>query len=197
MSLLKSFLTVLLSDVAKTVCITFILAFLITTVSKSSNQTKSKFAPILSSVKHVLKLVQGQIQKFRDGMKTEQEGIPMKFEKDKDGNVGWGVCTLASKKQLGRSKFIKYDFKLPNIDNVLNLALGQKVSLCCLDNEDRVAKKDYYLFSPKNNRGSFSILVSSDNSENDDIKLKKGEGDFVSIFVNILFITVLSNLVDH
>ena len=79
---------------------------------------------------------------------------------------------------------MKYEFKLPKADNILNLALGQKVSLCCLDNEDKVAKKDYYLFSPKSKKGSFSILARADGLDDDDfVKLAKGEGDFVSLFV--------------
>jgi hypothetical protein len=129
----------------------------------------------------VFKLAQGKVQKYQDGLKKkEKEGTPMIFEKGQDGSLGWGVCTLASKKQVGRSNFVRYDFELPKSENVLNLALGQKVALCCLDNRDRVAKKDYYLFSPKNNKGSFSILSSMDGSEIDDAKLGKGEGSFVS-----------------
>ena len=110
----------------------------------------------------MFKLIQGQVTKINDGLfkRNEKEsGIPMVFDTEDDGSVSWGVCTLASKKKIGRSKFMKYEFKLPKADNILNLALGQKVSLCCLDNEDKVAKKDYYLFSPKSKKGSFSILA--------------------------------------
>lgn len=118
---------------------------------------------------------------------NEKEGIPMTFGNDNDGNVSWGVCTLLSKKKMGRSKYMQYEFKLPSEENILNLALGQKVSLCCLDDEDRVAKKDYYLFSPKSKKGSFSILASADGFEDDDVMLAKGEGDFVSAIIFVVF----------
>ncbi len=176
-------LTILLSDVAKTACVAFVLAFVITFLSKSSSKTISKLYPILASIKHLFKLLQGQLTKMTDGMlkRNDKEGVPLKFEKDDDGNIGWGVCTLSSKKKLGRSKFMEYEFKLPKVDNILNLALGQKITLCCLDNEDRVAKKDYYLYSPKNKKGRFSIIADVDGTSEDEKQLTKGEGDFVSL----------------
>lgn len=183
--LFKSLFTILLSDVVKTACIAVFLAFLISFISKSKSQALSTTSPIFTSLKHVYKLVQGQIQKVTDGVKRlrgNNEGIPMVFETDDDGNAEWGVCTLEKKTQLGRSQFVKYDFKLPKADNVLNLALGQKVSLCCLDNKDRVAKNDYYLFSPKKTKGSFSILAREDGAENGDgMSLAKGQGDFTKV----------------
>jgi NAD(P)H-flavin reductase len=113
---------------------------------------------------------------------SKENGVPMIFDKDNDGNMSWGVCTLSAKKKLGRSNYMKYDFKLPKAENILNLALGQKVSLCCLDNDNKVAKKDYYLFTPKNGKGSFSILSSIDGSEEEDnLKLTSGEGDFSKV----------------
>jgi hypothetical protein len=142
----------------------------------------------MNTIKHILKLLQGQISKLKDGImksNSKENGVPMIFDKDNDGNMSWGVCTLSAKKKLGRSNYMKYDFKLPKAENILNLALGQKVSLCCLDNDNKVAKKDYYLFTPKNGKGSFSILSSIDGSEEEDnLKLTSGEGDFVSfVFV--------------
>jgi len=181
-TILKSILTILLSDVAKTACVAFVLAFVITFLSKSSSKTMSKLYPIYASIKHVFKLLQGQITKTKDGVlkRSDKEGVPLKFDKDDDGNIGWGVCTLSSKKKLGRSKFMEYEFKLPKVDNILNLALGQKITLCCLDNEDRVAKKDYYLYSPKNKKGKFSIIANIDWANEDD-KPPKGEGDFSKV----------------
>ena len=182
--MLKSILTIFLSDIAKTALIAFFLAFTITFLTKSSTISKT-ISPLFSSIKHVFKLCAGQIQKVKEGVIANSEkenGIPMTFENDEDGNVGWGVCTLSSKTKIGRSQFMQYEFDLPNEENILNLALGQKITLCCLDDEDRVAKKDYYMFSPKSKKGSFSILTPSvDGTEDDnDVKLAKGEGDFVS-----------------
>jgi hypothetical protein len=37
----------------------------------------------------------------------------------------------------------QYDFDLPEPDYVLPLDLGQQVSLCCLDNDNNVAKGDF------------------------------------------------------
>lgn len=176
--LLKSMLTIVLSDAAKTACIAFLLALIIKFASKSSR--------IVTSMNHIFKLAKGQIKKFRDGIKKEKDGIPMIFEKDQDGNPGWGVCSLLSKKQIGRSNFMKYDFQLPKADNILNLALGQKVTLCCLNNDNQVAKKDYYLLSPKNTKGSFSILASMDGKEDEGVKLAKGEGNFSKVLVDDL-----------
>lgn len=81
----------------------------------------------------------------------------MQFSEEVD--EGWGVCTLASKEVVGRSQFVKYVFDLPREDNTLDLLSGQQVTLCYLNKEDIITKGDYYLYSPKNSKGSFSILV--------------------------------------
>jgi hypothetical protein len=92
---------------------------------------------------------------------------------------------------LGRSQFTEYEFKLPREDYVLQLALGQQVTLCCLDSADNVAKKNYFVYSPGNKKpkGQFSVIAKKYIPENA-VEMKKrrarGEGDFVSnIYVYI------------
>lgn len=98
----------------------------------------------------------------KDGFRNnEPDGIPMYFDEVTSTNEGWGVCTLAGKKQVGRSQFVQCDFDLPQGDNFLDLGLGQQVTLCCLDENDDVAKDNYYVYSPRKTLGSFSILVPS------------------------------------
>mmetsp|Transcript_25703 Transcript_25703/g.29368 ORF Transcript_25703/g.29368 Transcript_25703/m.29368 type:complete len:472 (-) Transcript_25703:1788-3203(-) len=178
----KSVLTLVASDVGKTACVAFIMALFLALITKSSLKVKPKFKSVIQAFSHCTKLVQGQIVKFKDRFQANDDGVPMDFVgDDADSEEEWGICTLASKKQLGRSKFMQYDFNLPKADNVLNLALGQKATLCCLDENDNVAKRDYFLFSPRKKKGQFSIVAAMDGSEDYDVKVKRGEGDFTNV----------------
>jgi len=104
-----------------------------------------------------------------------------------EGEDGWGVCTLASVHKLGRSQYTEYEFKLPRQDHVLQLALGQQLTLCCLDSADNVAKKNYYVYSKDSKKGKrkgqFSIVARKYVPE-DKVEMKKrrarGEGKIVS-----------------
>jgi hypothetical protein len=104
-----------------------------------------------------------------------------------EGGDGWGVCTLASVQKLGRSQYTEYEFKLPRQDHVLQLALGQQLTLCCLDSADNVTKKNHYVYSKKSKKGKrkghFSIVAKKYVPE-DKTEMKKrrarGEGSFVS-----------------
>lgn len=174
----KSILAVLLSDVFKTAVLAFCIALAVSILSKGSKSASSIFQPLVRSVTHGYKYTQGQIVKLRERfVNNEPEGEPLEFEDAGDGDE-WGVCTLASKKPVGKSQYIQYDFNLPRPDNTLQLALGQQVTLCCLDEDENVAKKNYFLYSPKNTMGSFSILASA--QPGGEKKLRPGEGDFVS-----------------
>jgi hypothetical protein len=177
----KSILAVLVSDVFKTACVAFLIAFFITFAAKSTQHVGKLFKPITSSLKHGCRLVKGKYKRFMDGFQKESEGLPMVFEGD--AADGWGVCTLASVKPLGRSQYSEYEFKLPNAENILQLTLGQQLTLCCLDSADNVAKRNYYVYSPKNTKGQFSVITSPYQPEVD-VEMKKrrarGEGNFVS-----------------
>ena len=180
----KSILAVLVSDVFKTALVAFAIALFITAASKSTKQASKLFKPITSAIKHSFRLAKGKYTRFTDKFHTEAKGgVPMMFEGDPEDC--WGVCTLSSVKPIERSQYIEYEFKLPKEENILQLALGQQLSLCCLDSADNVAKRNYYVYSPKNTRGQFSIITTEYEPE-DDVEMKKrrarGEGDFVSIF---------------
>lgn len=110
-----------------------------------------------------------------------------------DGEDGWGVCTLASVQKLGRSQYTEYEFKLPRQDHVLQLALGQQLTLCCLDSADNVAKKNLYVYSKKSKKGKrqghFSIVARKYVPE-DKTEMKKrrarGEGSFEQVLATEL-----------
>jgi len=182
--MLKSIMAVLVSDVFKTACVAFIIAFLVTFIGKSSKQiSRNLLRPIANSISHTFKIIQGTFSRMIDTMaqSKETEGIPLEF----DGKDGWGVCTLESKMDLGRSSYVQYDFKLPDPDNTLPLTLGQKLMLCCLDSSDNVSKKSYYVFSPKKSRGFFSIVAPKNPPKPEEREAAKrrakGEGDFSQV----------------
>jgi hypothetical protein len=123
-----------------------------------------------------VKIFQGQIQRVLDGVvrpTLENRGVPMPFpppsepvngEQVNGSNMlqsGWGVCTLHSKRRLGKSNYVQYEFDLPQADYKLSLELGQKISLCCLDNNSNVAQGDFFPYTPSvtPKPGSFSILL--------------------------------------
>lgn len=112
------------------------------------------FRSLLGTAENVIESVRG----------VKNEGTPMPFD---DSIDGWGVCTLKSRKRLGESDFIQYDFALPQRDYELPLSLGQQVSLMCLDNDSNVARGDFYPFSLKRNTklGTFNILVPNKSHE--------------------------------
>lgn len=113
----------------------------------------------------------------------------MEFEGDGGVEDGWGVCTLSSVTPIARSQYKEYEFKLPKAEHVMQLALGQQLTLCCLDSADNVAKRNYYVYSPKNTRGQFSIITSEYVPE-DVVEMKKrrarGEGDFNQVLATEL-----------
>lgn len=93
--------------------------------------------------------------------KAPQAGIPMPFNESE--NEGWGVCSLRSKRKLGKTTFVQYDFDLPEPDYVLPLDLGQAITMCCLDYDNNVAKGDFFPLS-KSKTGGFSIITPNHNS---------------------------------
>ena len=54
---------------------------------------------------------------------------------------------------------MQYEFSLPQANHSLALALGQQIALTCLDSLENVVRGDFYLFSPRNGKGKFSILL--------------------------------------
>jgi hypothetical protein len=181
--MIKLALAVLVSDVFKTACVAFLIAFIITFATKSSKQMQKSFRSFVNALNHMSRLARGKVKRFAERFQTETKGIPMVFEGT--GEEGWGVCTLASTKSLGRSQFTEYEFKLPKEDYILQLALGQQVTLCCLDSADNVAKRNYFVYSSESRKpkGKFSVIAKKYVPENAvDMKKRRarGEGDFVS-----------------
>lgn len=122
---------------------------------------------------------QAMIESIRG--RTEPVGMPMPFD-DTDGE-GWGVCTLRSKRVLGKTSFIRYDFDLPHSDYVLPLELGQKIEMCCLDAEDNVAKGDFYVYQPdrKAQPGVFSVLAPNRSPQENSNVVGDATADLVSV----------------
>jgi len=117
-------------------------------------------------------LMERVVQRVRNKSDTAEEilepvGVPMPF--DQSDNEGWGVCTLRSKRRLGKSSLVRYDFDLPRTEYILPLELGQQISLCCLDSNENVAKGDFYPYQPEPQipTGSFSILAPNHPSPHD------------------------------
>jgi preprotein translocase subunit SecG len=135
-----------------------------------------------STISRLMRHIKGRFQRVMERFEGQPQdvGVPMPFM---DANEGWGVCTLASRKRLGKSSFVQYEFDLPQPDYVLPLDLGQQVSMCCLDNEGNVARGDFFPFAPNNNHGgkkgrkskkkkttgSFSILLPNHKSPDKNI----------------------------
>jgi len=127
----------------------------------------------------------------------------MVFDETDVETQGWGVCSLASKQSMGKSGYVRYEFNLPRSDHILPLGMGQQLTLCCLDNENNVAKGDFHLSSSlltnKPTLGKFSIVlpekgrvgddggvVSSGSSSDLELKLGKGQASIAKVFTNSL-----------
>jgi len=145
---------------------------------------------LLEKLGNLVKTLQGQAFKLLDQFQTKVVGVPMEFSEEE--NDGWGVCTLRSKKGLGRTGFVQYDFDLPQPDNEIPLKLGQQISLCCLDQNDSVAKGDFYPYQPTVNKklGTFSIITPNKPEEDNTLALGRDSAHFVSkcaLCVGLLF----------
>jgi ferredoxin-NADP reductase len=161
--LLKSLFSLLTLNVVRVALIAFCAALIVSVAVRSSDS-------LMTQVQTGWKLVNGQVQRLLERIRKVDSGVTMPFETDSTSSgtdkLGWGVCTLRSKRRLGKSSFVQYDFDLPEPDYVLPLDLGQQVSLCCLDNDNNVAKGDFFVYSPESTRvpGQFSILAPNNRS---------------------------------
>lgn len=126
-----------------------------------------------------------RLQALRERFQRQPElaGVPMPFDKA-SGNEGWSVCTLRSKRRLGRSSFLQYEFDLPRVDYVLPLDLGQQVSLCCLDNSNNVAKGEFFTYNAemKKRLGRFAILAPNRTPAENEFAI----GDDAANFIRVL-----------
>jgi NAD(P)H-flavin reductase len=181
--LLKSLLSLLTMDVVRVAIVAFSLALLFSIAFRSSNT-------FTTAVQTSWKLVNGQIQRVLDKFRPTEQGIPMPFDDANTDKQGWGVCTLRSKRRLGKSSFVQYDFDLPEPDYVLPLDLGQTISLCCLDNDNSVAKGDFFVYNGNNESnskngapkpGQFTILAPNRSPDANEFAVGQDAANFVRV----------------
>lgn len=154
-------------------------------VASDNNTLVKACAIVRSSLAALSATANKRLQRLREKFRKRPEvtGFPMPFDYDSD-NEGWGVCTLRSKRRLGRSSFVQYEFDLPEPDYVLPLDLGQQVSLCCLDSTNNVAKGEFFPYNAETKKrlGSFSILAPNRTPPENEFAI----GDDAANFVRVL-----------
>lgn len=208
--IVQALLGFLVSDVVKAAAAAFIVAMLITVLARSGDSVVTGlsgvvnifgsffggilafFQGILNGIAKFFKGITQGMTKFTKGfalrladLKPSRDGVPMTFD-DKD-NDGWGVCTLRSKKRLGRTNFVQYDFDLPKPNQVLPLKLGQQAALCCLDNTGSVSKGDFYVYHPQTNPmlGRFAIVAPNKGGSDNEYDVGSDAANFVSLLLGM------------
>jgi len=183
-------------------CFFFVVSFLAKSIKQSSGSNVSSddnsldndgkaggpFSGTTKSIRASLKalkfIISGIISRVQTLFRKPSyaEGTPMPFDFSNE-NEGWGVCTLRSKRRLGRSSFVQYEFDLPEPDWVLPLELGQLISVCCLDNHSNVAKGEFFPYKPdaKPRLGTFSILAPNRTPTENEFAIGDDAANFVSV----------------
>ena len=161
------------SSVFQLAVVAFCLAFGVSMLARSSTNSDSIIASFWNAVKSKLSRVKDSVSK--------KSGVAMTF--DSEANEGWGVCTLRSKKRLGKSSFVQYDFDLPQSDEYIHLDLGQQLTLCCLDNTNTVAKGNFYLYhsDSSDKLGQFSVVAPNKTPAENVYEVGRDTARFVSI----------------
>lgn len=151
----------------------FCFAFLVTMLARSLTSSDSVLGTFWKTVK-------GRVSRMKDSVQNNKEGVAMKF--DSPASEGWGVCTLRSKKRLGKTSFVQYDFDLPKSDEYIHLDLGQQLTLCCLDSDQSVAKGNFYLYHGElsNKLGTFSVLAPNRTPADNAYEVGQDTANFVS-----------------
>jgi len=134
-----------------------------------------------SAVPSILRALRVRLERLRGRLFPQPvEGVPMPF--DDESNEGWGACTLRSKRKLGKTSFVQYEFELPSPEYTLPLTLGQTINLCCLDSDQNVAKGEFYPFYLNKRPGSFTLLAPSpDESRNNELIIGIESANFVRV----------------
>lgn len=185
----KSLLGLLKSEVFRATVMIFSLFMVLSLITRSLNNTRpddSGRSRSADPIRSFFTAVLGRIGKVRDLFRTQtmEEGKPMLFDYSSE-NDGWGVCSLRAKRRLGKSSFVQYEFDLPQPDYVLPLDLGQRISLCCLDDDDNVAKGDFFPYSVESSPtlGTFSILAPNRTPLENEFAIGDDAANFVSACV--------------
>jgi hypothetical protein len=185
--IIQAILSVLLSDIAKAAVIAFCIAFTLSVVIPRRGYLTASLGDLVRFLKGTIlrfwdnvRFVKGTTLRVWDKLAPTKEGVPMEFSETE--NDGWGVCTLRSKRRLGKTSYVQYDFDLPHSNHVLPLRLGQRLSLCCLDNAGSVAKGDFYAYYPRVNSklGSFSIVAPNKSLSENENEMGGEAAHFVS-----------------
>ena len=161
-----------MSDISKAAFIAFVIVSALTIIVRSGS--------LLRALGSFLAFFKGAGLRIVDQLKPKKDGVPMTFADDE--NDGWGVCTLRSKRKLGKTSFVQYEFDLPKSNHVLPLKLGQQCELCCLDNKGNVAKGDFYVYHSAVNTilGRFSIVAPNKSSMENEYDVGPEAANFVS-----------------
>lgn len=186
-AMFKYILSVFLSDAFKFAVVAFLIAFITSVLARSEmTAPKTLLSKVGSSVTSIFRWVRAPFLRLADGIAAKRAvaaigpPVPMTF----DGDGGWGVCSYLGSEPVRRSGYVKHEFALPGKDNVLPLALGQHVALCCLDNDDNVVQGEFYPYSERNQQGTFSILLPAGmNLERDESELGLDRAGVVSCFI--------------
>ena len=165
------------SSVFQLAIVAFCLAFGVSLLARSTSMSGTKLDTFW-------KMVKGRISRVKDSVSRNKDGVAMTF--DPEANEGWGVCTLRSKKRLGKTSFVQYDFDLPQSDAYIPLDLGQQLTLCCLDNTQTVTKGNFYLYHGDNTDklGTFSILAPNKTPAENVYEVGRDTARFVSNYFN-------------
>jgi hypothetical protein len=174
-------LSLLMSDTAKAAVIAFAIAAALTVIARSGI--------VVGGVGSIMSFFKGAMLRIVDQVKPKKEGVPMTFSDAE--NDGWGVCTLRSKRKLGKTSFVQYDFDLPKSNLVLPLKLGQQCELCCLDNNGNVAKGDFYVYHSTVNPtlGRFSIVAPNKSAMENEYEVGADASNFVSYLHPVMRLT--------
>lgn len=176
----RSFLAVLLSDVFKTAIVAFLIAAGVTLLSKCL--TGAAGSNIFNNIATKLKKFAAVITKSTRAKPVDRP-VPMPFE----GDGGWGKCTLRSKKKVGTSPFMVYEFALPKPEYNIPLALGQQLDFCCLSSDDDICMGSFYPYEVGNDSGSSQrgvvkiVVPECDSVEKNAAQVGMGNSKFVSV----------------
>jgi len=181
----RSFLAVLLSDVFKTAIVAFLIAAGVTLLSKclaGGAAATGGGSNIFNNIATKLKKFAAVITKSTRAKPVDRP-VPMPFE----GDGGWGKCTLRSKKKVGTSPFMVYEFALPKPEYNIPLALGQQLDFCCLSSDDDICTGSFYPFEVGNDsdsiqRGVVKIVVPEcDSVEKNAAQVGMGNSKFIEV----------------
>lgn len=82
-------------------------------------------------------------------------------EKDFVGGDDWSICTVSERESIS-SKYVKYRFELDNPSSYVPLDIGQEITLCTVDSENRVFKEPFFPVSSLDAQGYFDIIARRD-----------------------------------